>query len=163
MFMPTCLRLIASVSLFASHTSCHNTPWPLLKSHLSHLLHLRLSMIEQFHVCLQEKVREVEHSVSQADAAAATTSTALDAETSRYNSSGFLQLWASMLCIGCMHFAPEPGASMHHCPDIITCSSLNCMQVFRLTYMTLSVRNSLIKQAWLVLLFICIAHLHTCV
>lgn len=85
-------------------------------SHVSHLLHLRLSMVKQFQVGLQEKVREVEHSMSQADAAAATTSTALGAETSRYDSSDLLQLWASMLCFRCVHTC----ISLNHAPAYIT-------------------------------------------
>ncbi len=143
------------------YTMAHFKP-----SHVSHLLHCRLSVIKQFQVCLQEKVREVEHSVSQGDAAAATTSAALDAETSRHDSSGVLSFWTSMLCIGCMHACIS---LLSHAPACITdqtsslAQSLICMQAFRLTCTMLSVSNSLKKQAWFVSLFIFIAHLHTCV
>ncbi len=51
-------------------------------------------------MCVQEKVREVEHSMSQADAAAATTSAALDAETSRYDSSGLLPVGRPCYALG---------------------------------------------------------------
>ena len=136
------------------------------ESHISHLLHVELSAIQQSHVCLQEKVREVEHSMSQADAAAATTSTALDAETSRYDSSGLLPVWASMSCIGCMHICIS---LLSHGPACITdqASSLAqssiCMQVFRLLCMTFSVSNSLKKQAWFVFVFIFVAIcIHVC-